>query len=364
VASPSRLYLVAPVLAVLLSACQRSAPSADEPERTVGGTLGKRLDSQLLTYERQGFSGSVLTAVRGKVVLHAGYGFADLEARKPNEAGTLYEMASITKTLTAAAILRLESEGRLATTDRISRFLGPFPPPKDQATVHHLATHTAGLVVEGTDLYSGPDRDRFLSELKSVPAESPPGKRYRYTNAGYAVLAAIIDTAAGETFEQYIHRVFLRPAGMSPAGFLTEAADTSPRRARQYAASPQGPVAARPDEYGWGNRGATGLVASVSDIYRWVLALDTGTVLTPAARKKMFTPWSEESYGWHTDTTEGRLRRHKGGGLKHGATQILWFPDDDVIIVWASNNVQKRWRQELNRTLTGHVFTDYSSATR
>jgi len=341
-----------------LCACQRPAGSPGQPSttNTIAGTLGRQLHARLESYEQQGFSGSVLVAVRGDVVLHAGYGFADLENRKRNEAETLYEMASITKTLTAAAILQLESDGKLATTDRISRFLGNFPPPKDRATVHHLATHTAGLVVEGTDLYSGPDRDRFLADVKRVPAESPPGERYRYTNAGYALLAAIVESAAGEPFEQYLRRVFLQPAGMNTAGFLPDIPDTDPRRARQYAASPEGPVASASEPYGWGNRGATGLVAGVGDVYRWVRALDEGKVLGASARKKMFTRWSEESYGWHSDTAHGRLRRHKGGGLRHGATQILWFPDDRVIIVWASNNVQKKWRQELNRSLTDIVF--------
>lgn len=341
----------------MMPACQRPAiPGGEGSTGTTDPTLGERLDARLKRHEQAGFSGSVLAAVRGKVVLEAGYGFKDLEKRTRNEAGTLYEMASITKTLTAAAILSLESEGKLATTDKLSRFLGNFPPPKNQATVHHLATHTAGLVIEGTDLYTGPDRDRFLADIKRVPAESPPGARYRYTNAGYAVLATIVETVAQEPFEQYIHQTFLGPAGMDGAGFLGEIAETDPRRARQYAASPEGPVPARPDPYGWGNRGATGLVASVGDVYRWVVALDDGEVLSPSAREKMFTPWSEESYGWHTDSAAGRIRRHKGGGLRHGATQILWFPNDSVVIVWASNNVQKKWRQELNRSLTDIIF--------
>jgi CubicO group peptidase (beta-lactamase class C family) len=345
----------------MISACKRPAvPDREGSGRTGAGTLGERLDTRLKEYEQEGFSGSVLIAVRDTVVLENGYGFADLENRTRNGAETLYEMASITKTLTAAAILRLESDGKLATSDRLSRFLGAFPPPKDRATVHHLATHTAGLVVEGTDLYTGPDRDRFLADIKRVPAESPPGAPYRYTNAGYAVLAAIVETAAREPFERYLHRVFLEPAGMRAAGFLGESAETDPRRARQYAASPQGPTPAGPDPYGWGSRGATGLVASVGDVYRWVLALHDGTVLSPSAQEKMFTPWSEESYGWHIDSAGGRLRRHKGGGLRHGATQILWFPDDSVIIVWASNNVQKKWRQELNRSLTDIIFNQGS----
>ena len=353
----SRLKPTVLTLALVSGGCQGAAvPGGEGSSRTVGGTLRDRLDAQLRIYEQEGFSGSVLAAVRGDVVLEAGYGFKDLEKRTRNEAETFYEMASITKTLTAAAILRLESEGKLATTDRISRFLGNLPPPKDRATIHHLTTHTAGLVIEGTDLYSGPDRDRFLADINRVPAESPPGARYRYTNAGYAVLAAVVESAAEEPFEQYIRRVFLGPAGMNAAGFLGEVVETDPRRARQYAASPAGPVPARSDPYGWGNRGATGLVASVGDIYRWVLALDGGKVLSPSAREKMFTPWSEESYGWHIDSAGGRLRRHKGGGLRHGASQILWFPNDSVIIVWASNNVQKKWRQNLNRSLTDIIF--------
>src|SRR5919107_1182597 len=184
------------VLTLALSACQRSAlPGVEVSRRTADGDLRERLDTQMKIFEQQGFSGSVLAAARGNVVLEAGYGLADREKKIRNEAETLYEMASITKTLTAAAILRLESNGRLATTDKVSRFLGHFPPPKDQTTVHHLATHTAGLVIEGTDLYTGPDRERFLADIKRVPAESPPGSRYRYTNAGYAVLAAIVEAA-------------------------------------------------------------------------------------------------------------------------------------------------------------------------
>jgi CubicO group peptidase (beta-lactamase class C family) len=93
----------------------------------VESEIGTKLNELLSRYESYGLSGTFLVAKDGQVVLLKGYGLADREQRFPNTPDTLFEMGSITKTFTAAAILRLEMQGKLKTDDLISRYLGEFP---------------------------------------------------------------------------------------------------------------------------------------------------------------------------------------------------------------------------------------------
>ncbi|HEX8170274.1 MAG TPA: serine hydrolase domain-containing protein [Thermoanaerobaculia bacterium] len=310
--------------------------------------LQRKLDSLLRGFESNGYSGSVLVAKDGEIVLHEGYGFADRERGLRNEAETRYEIASLTKTFTAAAVLQLESAGRLRTSDRLSRFLGPFPDEKAAATIHHLATHTAGLVREGTELASGPDRERFVESVKRTAVESPPGAHYRYTNAGYSMLAAVVEKASGTPFEDYVRAHLIAPAGLQHTGFRTDA--------QPVAAGYAGNKRVEPEPYEWGLRGAGGMISTVGDLYRWHRALHEGDVVTPQARAKMFQAWPEEGYGWHvTHDTAGRRFIHKGGGMTGFASQILDYPDDRVVIVWTCND-PGQWRQTLNRELTSAVI--------
>lgn len=317
------------LLALLLTGCATSAK------------IDPRLDTLLKDFESKGFSGTVLVAKNGRIIHHAGYEFADRALRIPNDTKTLYEVASLEKTFTAAAILKLESEGALSTSDPLSRHLGDFPPPKDAATIHHLATHTGGLVPEGSDLGSGATRDDFIANVKRVPAESLPGERYRYSNAGYSTLAAVIEKITGQPLESYVRTLW--------DGEMYFRGDASiPRRrfARGYLGADATETVPPPRV--WGVRGAGGMITTVADIYRWHQSLHANPVM-----KKMFEDRPEsEGYAWHVERDDaGRLRIHKGGGMPQYATQVINYPDDRVVIVWATNSLLKRWRQDLNREI-------------
>jgi CubicO group peptidase (beta-lactamase class C family) len=177
------LRLVA--LPVVLSLAQL-LPQGDSLARDrVIGPLGTRLDSQLTRFEDYGFWGTVLVVRDSEVVLLKGYGLANADRRVRNSAATRFELNSMTKMFTGVAILQLEAAGRLRVSDPVDRSLGPFPAAKG-ATIGQLANHTAGLVVAGTVLAQD-TRDAFVGDVKRTPRESPPGERYRYTNAGSPV---------------------------------------------------------------------------------------------------------------------------------------------------------------------------------
>lgn len=321
------------LLALLLTSC------ATAPAET-------KLDALLKGFESQGFAGTVLVAKNGRIVHHAGYGFADRALRIRTDTKTLYEVGSLEKTFTAAAILKLESEGALNTTDPLSRHLGEFPPPKDTATIHHLATHTAGLVPEGSDLGSGATRDDFIANVKRVPAESVPGERARYTNAGYSVLAAIIEKVSGRPFESYVRTLW-----DGEMYFRGDWAIPRRRFARGYSGADA--TETIPPPRTWGTRGAGGIITTVAELYRWHQALHANPVM-----KKMFEDRpEEEGFAWHVERDDaGRLRIHKGGGMPQYATQVIHYPDERVVIIWATNSLEKRWRQDLNREIAAIVL--------
>jgi CubicO group peptidase (beta-lactamase class C family) len=313
----------------------------------------------LSRYEAYGFSGVVLVAKDGRVVLHEGYGMADRERGLRNRRETLFEIGSLTKTFTAAAILQLEARGKLRTEDPLSRHLGPFPASKAAATIHHLATHTAGLLPEGYDLPYDDDRERFVQAMKDAPRESAPGEKYRYTNAGYSLLAAIVERVSGISYEAYVRKELFEAARLADSGFRPDSAPRMARLARGYLGSPAETKLDPAAPYPWGTRGAGGIVATVEDVYRWYLALQTDRVLPASARKKMFHPWPDEGYGWHvTKDEKGRRRIDKGGGMPAYASHLLHYPDQRLIVVWASNDLTQRWRRSLNRAIPAAALGD------
>ena len=321
-----------------------------EQER-VTGVVGQRLDSLLSSFETRGFSGTVLVVQRGKILLSKGYGFANRESRVRNSPATRYELNSLTKMFTAAAILQLAGEGKLRLDDPLEKHLGSFPAGKRSATIEHLASHTGGLVVAGAPT-DGSSRDAFVASMKATPLESAPGTKYRYTNAGYSMLAAVIEAASGMGYEDYLRQRIFAPAGMRYAVFRNAVPGADSLFARGY-----GPPDAALNPYVWGTIGAGGVWSTMGDVYRWIVAVDDGSVVPAEFRQILFSPPrppSREAYGWHvyprTDST--RYRIEKGGGSDLFATQLLRVPDEGLVIIWASNDLTKRWRQELNRELS------------
>jgi CubicO group peptidase (beta-lactamase class C family) len=353
IASPATLHLL-----LALALPQVAAPADSLASERVAGAHGARLDTALARYAQYGFWGSVLVVRDGRIVLLKGYGLADATRGIRNTPATRFEMNSITKTFTGAAILQLAAAGRLSPADAVERHLGAFPPGKRGATVEQLATHTSGLIREGSDL-AGDSREAFVLSVKHTPREAPPGAAYRYSNAGFSLLAAIVEVTGGERYEDYVRRHLFAPAGMHTAFFRPELRPDDTLSAHGYMGSPAGLLPGPPNPYVWGTIGAGGIWATVGDMYRWLAAIEGGRILREEERRLVFTPRPSEAYGWHVATnTAGRLQIDKGGGSDDFASQLLYYPRERVTIIWASNNLRQRWRRTLNASLQAIVFDD------
>src|SRR5215203_3290061 len=144
--------------------------------------LGEKLDAHMSRLEAYGFSGSLLVAKGGEVILDKGYGFADAQRKAPFTAETAFDVGSITKQFTASAILKLEMQGKLAVSDPISKWFEGVPDDKRGITLHHLLTHSAGLVDILGDDYDEMPRDRLVKGALGSKLLWAPGTRYQYSN--------------------------------------------------------------------------------------------------------------------------------------------------------------------------------------
>ena len=351
--------MLAPLL--LLAALAPAATGSLDTDQ-VNGSVGRQLDSQLTRFAAYGFSGTVLVVREGRVVLLKGYGLADADRGVPNSAATRFEMNSMTKMFTGAAILQL----RIKPADPIARYLGAFPPGKRGATIEQLATHTSGLIVKGANLAEG-SREAFVHDIKESPREAAPGEQYRYTNAGFSLLAAIIEIKSGQSYESYLRKHIFSPAGMLTATFRDQVPSDDPRFAHGYVGTPAALEPGPPNPYVWGTRGAGGVWSTVGDMYRWLVAVYDGRLLPQRERAILFSPPkppAKEAFGWHVGAAapDGRSRIEKGGGSDDFASQLLYYPKEKVAIIWASNNLRQRWRQSLNRAIPEIIFGGSTSA--
>lgn len=299
--------------------------------------LGNSLDNLFTSYIDSGFSGSVLVAEKNKVVLKKGYGYADNETKKLNTPMTLFNVASIGKQFTVYSVLLLEKWGLLSTNDYLSKYIGEFKDIRDSVTIHHLLIHSSGLFKEGANLdYS--KRATFIQSVRDTGSESKPGKRYRYSNAGYSMLAAIVEIVSGQPFENFLLKNIFEPCKMQNTGYPWEQHMNKSLFATGYNNKHQS-VPSQEDI--WAARGPGNLLTSVEDLYKWLKAFQDEKILSTAIRNKILFDYlpNRDTYSWNKATTSRKTKfYHKGGGRDDFESRLMWFPDDEIIIMFFINN--------------------------
>lgn len=341
-----------PALALILAGCAAAPPTRVEqtPEEIVG-----RIDGYLKGLEEKGFAGAVLVAQGGMVLLEQGYGLADRERKLPVKPDTVFTVGSITKQFTAAAILKLEMDGKLNVQDKIGGYFPDVPEDKNGITLHHLLTHSAGLKENyGGDDFEPVTRDEFIRRVMAEPLRTKPGEIYHYSNAGYSLLAAIVEIVSGQPYENFLNEAFFAPAGMTDSGYNLPGWEPD-RLAHGYENGKDwGTIAARYREQKgpyWNLLGNGGIHSTVGDMYRWHLNLNSGNILSMEALTKAYTPYILEfpddpestyyGYGWVIFMTEqgATLITHNGGNGVFFA-EILNFPFEDAFIMFMTSTFE------------------------
>lgn len=291
----------------------------------------------LADYGRTGFSGAVLVARGGRIEAEAGLGYADRDAKRANTPDTRFEIASITKSFTAIAILQLEVAGKLELDDPIAKHLPGVPADKRDITLLHLLTHTSGMP-RSASAGRGEDLATAVAAYLAPPRARTPGSDFEYWNGGYALLAGVIERASGMSYVQWMHEHVLAPAGMTHSGFTGESfADADIAIGYDPGKAPRSAAEHPYDSYGYQYRGMGGLVTSVRDLAQFAQAL-SGEVLLPKARKeRLFTVLRGEYACGFYRRDAPRLRVSHGGEVRGFHAQLSLYPKDDVAIFVLSN---------------------------
>ena len=190
----------------------------------VAGPVAARIDSFMTAVAEYGMAGTLLVERDGKVILHKGYGRLDRAKGTAATTRTPYLLGSLSKQFTAAAIYKLEAQGKLHLADSLSHWFPEAPADKRGITVDQLVHHTSGLpYLPHGDLYDSLSMESVVRETLATPLDFAPGSRYAYSSPGYSLLAALVERASGSRFDDYVRRELFQPAGMTETGFADEA---------------------------------------------------------------------------------------------------------------------------------------------
>lgn len=324
-----------------------------EPPTSTQATTSPELEAYFDELAASGFSGVV--AVReGPDITTRAIGIADRENGVQVDAETVFDIGSLSKQFTAAAILRLEMDGRLSVDDTLGEHVPGLPNDKAAITLHQLLTHTAGLPVGlGAD-DEAIGRSDYIALVSETPLLSEPGELHGYSNVGYSLLAIVIERETGQLYEEYLRDALFEPAGMDDTGYVLP--DWEGHNIAVGYHNATGDRFGRPDEQAWGEdgpywhlHGNGGLLSTAGDMLAWDQALSGNLVLNEAAQQKLFTPHvpmdpngeAYYGYGWVIVPlpTATPMITHNGGNNVFYA-DFLRLADEDVTVFMATNSAQ------------------------
>ena len=317
--------------------------------------------------EKDSFNGAWLYAEKGEIVSKGVLGFRDPEDTQMITEDSIFQLASVSKTFTSAAVMLLIRQGLLSLEDEITTFFPEIPYPG--VTVRHLLTHTSGIpdYFDDGDWFIKiwkeekrvPGNDeilRFLRETKAKPYFAP-GEGLHYSNTGYNLLALLVERLSGVPFEEFLQKNIFDPADMSSTRCCHIRRDGVPfEKYAQATVYDDGKCVADIDSAEEGDvvafdglNGDDYVYTNIFDMFKWDKALREGKVLTLEEQTLVYTPgklnngenavYDEEDglgygFGWAVGHDEelGLVVSHSGG-MPGVSTWFERFIDADRVLV-------------------------------
>lgn len=308
-------------------------------QKNVSTKLAKYMQAQV---DVNNFSGTVLVTKNDTVLLKKAYGFADFEWNIKNTIDTKFQLASVTKQFTAAAILQLVDKKQLLLDDKLNKFFTNFP-KGDSITIHMLLCHMSGLQMDYDELYLNNVSLTQDSALKYIEQKSllfSPGTNTAYSNIGYYLLARIIEKLSNQSYSEYLKTNIFEKAKMNNTGVITNN-ELIIKRAKNYILD--GNKYINNPYINWQfNIGHDGIYSTIEDLALWDNALYGTTILTTEMKKLMFTSYNDQNWGYgfiiNPFYNHGHQLIAHDGGFFGAMTSLNRFTDDKLFVTVLSNN--------------------------
>ncbi len=309
-------------------------------------SIAEQIDTRVRQYADAGLFSGVVVVARGEdVVYQRAFGLANREFSVPNAIDTKFHIASVSKPITAAAILLLADRGKLALDDPISKFVPDFP-NGDRITVEQVLTHYSGL----GDTSSMPDYSdwsRFpqtpsslVARLAKLPLRSEPGTEYRYSNSNYHLLAFIIEKISGQSYGEFLEQNIFRPLAMRDTRHHGDEKAIVARLATGYLPSGADGFE-KPAYLDWSSKTGNGsLYTTAGDLLKFHHALQHGGLLKADTVTRSYGFGNaQRTVGmfWFRANDNGHRSVYVGGSSPGFKAYIERFIDDDVAVIVLSN---------------------------
>lgn len=309
------------------------------------GELSQEIGHLMETYMEQDlFSGVVLVGEGEEIRYERTFGKANKDFNVDNTPETKFNIASIGKTLTAVAIMRLVEQEKIALDDSITQYI-PDWPHEQIPQIRHLLSHTGGLgnYMRHPEFDAKKNTLRSLNALLALIYEEPlrfqPGTRFMYSNSGYILLGLVIEKVTGMRYTEYVQENIFAPAGLEHTGWYFPE-EVVPNRATGYIKGIDG---------GFMNNSQVNLPAysdggtltTAGDLFRYHVALSNEKLLSQCSKDEMFTPFFPDGnygLGWMVDSLAGELMIGHTGGAPGVNAEFYRFPNAKNCVVIVLSN--------------------------
>jgi CubicO group peptidase (beta-lactamase class C family) len=311
--------------------------------------LESKIDSIIKTEfnDDNGPGGVFMISQKGKVVYKKAFGKANLELDVDATTANVFQLGSMTKQFTAVAILMLEDQQKLKTSDAIVKYVPEYP-NGENITIHHLLTHTSGIkdftkMKSLNDIAQKEMTPKMMVDFfKSEPINFLPGEKFEYNNAGYVLLGHIIELVSNEIYEDFITKNIFEKIGMTHSYY---ASDRKVIYKRAYGYQKKESVYVNKTMISFSVPFASGsLMSTADDMLKWQNALSQNLLLSSSATKKAFSKYTLNNgetftygYGWHLREINGIPSREHGGSVFGFKTMGVYIPSEDIYALGLSN---------------------------
>ncbi|HJQ30982.1 MAG TPA: serine hydrolase domain-containing protein [Pyrinomonadaceae bacterium] len=333
---------------LLLSAAARA--SAQTPAPALPAEKVRQIEA-LINAEmaRQKIPGmSVAVVVGGQLLWSSGYGLSDVENNVPAKASTVYRLASVSKPITATAVMQLVERGRIDLDAPVQRYCPAFPVKQWPVTTRQVLGHLSGIRHYKSDEEFNSTRHfesitEGLSMFKDDPLLHEPGAKFTYSTFGYSVLGCEVEGASGKSFADYVRENIFTPAGMDRMRVDSVSA-IIPNRAQGYRRTKEGELINSPLADNSYKVPGGGFVSTVEDLARFAVAVESYKLLRRETLEQMFTrqktnDGKETNYGlgWGVGTHNGQRLINHSGAQQRVSTIIQMQPDQRLAVVLMTN---------------------------
>lgn len=321
--------------------------------------ISAKINTLIAAYNASGqFNGSALVIEKNKIIFKKSFGYADFSWNVPNSVDTKFRIGSITKSFTAALVLKLVEQGKLSLTDSASKYIPDFNKPLfDKITIKHLLTHTSGL----PDYNNVPDffrqvqsgyltKQQIVKKISEYDLLFEPGTKFNYSNDGYRVLGAIIEKATSKPYEEMLEQFVLKPLFLTNTGYMSRTTIVE-----KLSVGYQKRITGMENAPFYEQSPASGMYSTIEDLYKYLQAVNNDKLLSTKDKELIWgvSPYGN-AYGWQvSDINIGSNKLHKimTEGTVYGFfARLVYFPNDNRTIVLLTNvRASKNYLPDIER---------------